>query len=103
MDESMKQQLVADLNSAVEFFERSASNLTEDDSDYAPVEGLFTTAQPHAAQTIDCNLTEDDSTMHRSKVFTTAQQVAHAESSPFLDHRLVHGRGLPPRRIRSGL
>ena len=55
MDESMKQQLVADLNSAVEFFERSTSNLTEDDSDYAPVEGLFTTAQQvaHAAQTID--------------------------------------------------
>ena len=55
MDESMKQQLVADLNSAVEFFERSTSNLTEDDSDYAPVAGLFTTAQQvaHAAQTID--------------------------------------------------
>ena len=55
MDESMKQQLMADLNSAVEFFERSTSSLTEDDSDYAPVEGLFTTAQQvaHAAQTID--------------------------------------------------
>ena len=51
----MKEQLLADLNAAAEFFERSTRSLTEDDSTYTPAEGIFTTAQQvaHAAQTID--------------------------------------------------
>ena len=47
--------MVAELNSALEFFNRSTGNLAEEDSTYTPVEGVFTTAQQvaHAAQTID--------------------------------------------------
>ena len=51
----MKERLVAELNSALEFFNRSTGSLTEEDSTYTPVEGVFTTAQQvaHAAQTIE--------------------------------------------------
>ena len=51
----MKERLVAELNSALEFFNRSTGNLTEEDSSYTPVDGVFSTAQQvaHAAQTID--------------------------------------------------
>ena len=51
----MNEQLLAELNAAAEFFERSTRNLTEDDSTYVPVDGIFTAAQQigHAAQTID--------------------------------------------------
>ena len=51
----MKERLVAELNAAIEFFNRSTGNLTEEDSTYTPVDGVFSTAQQvdHAAQTID--------------------------------------------------
>lgn len=51
----MKERLTAELNAAIEFFNRSTGNLTEDDSSYTPVDGIFSTAQQvaHAAQTID--------------------------------------------------
>ena len=51
----MKERLVAELNFALEFFNRSTGNLTEEDSSYTPVDGVFSTAQQvaHAAQTID--------------------------------------------------
>ncbi|MEE8128823.1 MAG: DinB family protein [Vicinamibacterales bacterium] len=47
--------MVAELNSALEFFNRSTGSLTEEDSTYTPVEGVFTAAQQvaHAAQTIE--------------------------------------------------
>ena len=52
----MEEQLLADLNSASEFFERSTRSLTEEDSTYTPAKGIFTAAQQvaHAAQTIVC-------------------------------------------------
>ena len=51
----MKEQLLGELNSTNEWFERSTRSLTEDDSTYTPAEGIFTTAKQvaHAAQTID--------------------------------------------------
>ena len=51
----MKQQLQAELGAALQRFNRSTSALTEEDADFAPAEGVFTTAQQvaHAAQTID--------------------------------------------------
>ncbi len=51
----MKERLVAELNRALEFFNRSTGSLTEEDSTYTPVEGVFTAAQQvaHAAQTIE--------------------------------------------------
>jgi uncharacterized damage-inducible protein DinB len=51
----MKQQLLAELNAALQYFERSTAALTEEDAGYAPADGLFTTAQQvaHTAQTID--------------------------------------------------
>ena len=51
----MKERSLAELNVALEFFNRSTGSLTEDDSTYTPVDGVFTTAQQvaHAAQTID--------------------------------------------------
>ena len=51
----MKERSLAELNTALEFFNRSTGSLTEDDSTYTPVDGVFTTAQQvaHAAQTID--------------------------------------------------
>lgn len=51
----MKERLKAELNAAIEFFNRSTASLSEEDSTYAPVEGIFTAAQQvaHAAQTID--------------------------------------------------
>ena len=51
----MKPTLLAQLDSAYEFFTRSTSALTEDDSTFAPTDGAFTTAGQvtHVAQTID--------------------------------------------------
>jgi uncharacterized damage-inducible protein DinB len=47
--------LAAELKSTKEFFDRSTRCLTEDDSSFAPVEGMWTAAQQvaHVAQTID--------------------------------------------------
>lgn len=47
--------LVKELKSSQEFFDRSTRNLTEEDSGYTPVKGLATVAQltAHIAQTID--------------------------------------------------
>ena len=41
----MKERSLAELNAALEFFNRSTGSLTEDDSTYTPVDGVFTTAQ----------------------------------------------------------
>ena len=51
----MQEQLLAELNAAQEYFDRSTRSLTEADSAFTPAEGVFTTAQQvaHAAQTID--------------------------------------------------
>lgn len=51
----MKEQLLAQLGADQEFFNRSTGALTEEDSAFAPAEGMFTAAQQvaHAAQTID--------------------------------------------------
>ena len=51
----MKERLTAELNAAIEFFNRSTGSLTEEDSSFAPVDGIFNASQQvaHAAQTID--------------------------------------------------
>lgn len=51
----MKQQLQTELAAAHEFFNRSTSALTEEDSGFSPAEGVFTAAQQvaHTAKTID--------------------------------------------------
>lgn len=51
----MKAHLLGQLNADAEYFARSTRALTEDDSAFAPVDGVFSTAQhvAHAAQTID--------------------------------------------------
>ena len=51
----MKAHLLRQLNADVEYFTRSTGALTEDDSAFAPVDGVFTAAQQvaHAAQTIE--------------------------------------------------
>ena len=51
----MKAHLLRQLNADVEYFTRSTGALTEDDSAFAPVEGVFTAAQhvAHTAQTIE--------------------------------------------------
>ncbi len=51
----MKEQLVGQLEAALEYFERSTRSLSEEDADFAPAEGVFTTAAQvaHVAQTID--------------------------------------------------
>jgi uncharacterized damage-inducible protein DinB len=51
----MKVHLVGQLNADAECFARSSGALTEDDSTFAPIEGVFTVAQhvAHAAQTIE--------------------------------------------------
>jgi uncharacterized damage-inducible protein DinB len=51
----MKEQLLGQLNAAIEFFDRSTRSLDEADSSFAPAEGVFTAAQQvaHTAQTID--------------------------------------------------
>ena len=51
----MKAHLLGQLNADAEYFARSTGALTEDDSAFAPVDGVFTVAQhvAHAAQTID--------------------------------------------------
>ena len=51
----MKQALLAQLDNANEYFTRSTGTLTENDSAFAPADGVFTVANQvaHAAQTID--------------------------------------------------
>lgn len=51
----MQAQLLRQLNADVEYFTRSTGALTEDDSAFAPVDGVFTAPQQvaHAAQTIE--------------------------------------------------
>jgi uncharacterized damage-inducible protein DinB len=51
----MKEQLLGQVDSMYEFFERSTRVLTEEDSTFAPTEGVFTAAGhvAHVAQTID--------------------------------------------------
>ena len=51
----MREELIQQLKMTHEFFERSTRALTEDDSTFAPSEGVFTASQQvaHAAQTID--------------------------------------------------
>jgi len=51
----MKDQLLGQVDSMYEFFERSTRALTEDDSTFAPTDGVFTVAGQvaHVAQTID--------------------------------------------------
>jgi uncharacterized damage-inducible protein DinB len=51
----MKQQLQTELAAALEYFNRSTSALTEEDSGFSPAEGVFTAAQQvaHAAKTMD--------------------------------------------------
>ncbi len=51
----MKQALLAQLDNANEYFTRSTGQLREDDSGFAPADGVFTAANQvaHAAQTID--------------------------------------------------
>lgn len=49
------ESLIAELKSTKQFFDTSTRCLTEDDSTFAPVEGMWTVAQQvaHAAQTVD--------------------------------------------------
>ena len=51
----MKEALLAQLDLAQDFFDRSTGSLTEEDSGFAPADGLFTVAQhvAHAAHTVD--------------------------------------------------
>lgn len=51
----MKRALLAQLDNANEYFTRSTGTLTENDSAFAPADGVFTAANQvaHAAQTID--------------------------------------------------
>jgi uncharacterized damage-inducible protein DinB len=51
----IKEALITQLKQVSEFFERSTSCLTEEDSAFTPTEGMFTVAQQvaHTAQTID--------------------------------------------------
>ncbi len=51
----MVEGLVAELKSSKEFFDRSTRCLKEENSDYRPVEGMFSVAgqMAHVAQTID--------------------------------------------------
>ena len=51
----MKESLTAQLDLAHEYFQRSTASLTEEDSTFAPADGLFTVAQQvaHAAETVD--------------------------------------------------
>jgi len=51
----VKESLIEQLKSVGEFFERSTRCLTEEDSSFVPVEGMFSVAQQvdHAAQTIE--------------------------------------------------
>ena len=52
----MKDALLAQLNNAYTFFQRSTGSLTETDSSFTPVEGTFFVAGQvaHVGQTIDC-------------------------------------------------
>ncbi len=49
------QVMIAQLKAAKKFFDRSTECLTEDDSTFAPAEGMMTAAQQvaHVAQTVD--------------------------------------------------
>ena len=51
----MKQTLLGEIASTKEFLDRSSRVLTEEDSNFAPKEGMFTVAgqMAHAAQTIE--------------------------------------------------
>ena len=51
----VREGLIEQLKSVSEFFERSTSCLSEEDSSFSPVEGVFTAAQQvaHVARTID--------------------------------------------------
>ena len=51
----MKEAWIGQLQATREFFERSTKNLTEDDSNFAPMDGTYTVASQvaHAAQVID--------------------------------------------------
>ena len=51
----MKEALLAQLDLAQDFFDRSTGSLTEEDSGFAPADGLFTVAQhvAHTAHTVD--------------------------------------------------
>jgi uncharacterized damage-inducible protein DinB len=55
MNDSVIADLEQDLANILEYFERSTRSLTEEDSGFAPAEGMFTAAQQvaHAAQTIE--------------------------------------------------
>jgi uncharacterized damage-inducible protein DinB len=52
---SLAQQILTELKSVHDFFNRSTRNLTEAQSTFAPAEGMMTAAQQvaHVAQTID--------------------------------------------------
>ncbi len=51
----MKEAIRSQLQASYEFFERSSCSLTEEDSQFAPAEGVFSVAGQiaHVAQTID--------------------------------------------------
>lgn len=55
MKEYILADLAADLRNIREYFERSTRNLAEEDSEFAPVPGMFTAAQvvAHVAQTVE--------------------------------------------------
>lgn len=52
---ALAQQCIMELDSTLDFFNRSTRNLTEEHASFAPVEGMMTVAQQvaHAAQTIE--------------------------------------------------
>ncbi|HEX9652510.1 MAG TPA: DinB family protein [bacterium] len=53
-----KENLIKDIQSAAEFFERSTSCLSEEDSNFKPRDEMYTVAHQvaHAAQTIDWSI-----------------------------------------------
>lgn len=55
MNDYLTADLQQDLANIREYFDRSTRSLTEEDSGFAPAEGMFTTAQlvAHVAQTIE--------------------------------------------------
>lgn len=52
---TLQQELRKSVEEALQFFERSTRNLTEEDSEYAPVAGAYTASQhvAHVALTLD--------------------------------------------------
>ena len=95
----MEEQLLADLNSASEFFERSTRSLTEEDSTYTPAKGIFTAAQQvaHAAQTIVCFMARAFRPGGFDLDFEAHERAAREVSSLAEARRLVH----PSRGERS--